>query len=159
MRKLFFLITLLLSIMTFSQSKKEKVDELIYLSGTFKVAKSVENEIFSIYRNKYKTVPEEMWQSYEEKISIDDLIDEAVSIFSNHFSAIEIDELYTFYKTDLGKKVFQNYPIISQDIQTAANNWVLNFSTVVDSDLENKGFKKKEKYNRNLPSPKKLNHK
>lgn len=143
-----------MSLFTFSQSKKDKVKDLLYLSGTLKVSKNVESELFSIYRNQYKTVPEEFWKFYEEKISFDDLIDEATSIFGSKFSDKEIDELYSFYNTDLGKKVFQNYPLISMDIQTAVSNWAFNFTKLVDSDLESKGYKKKTVNNGNPPQPK-----
>ncbi len=140
MKKIIFLIVLFSFTFSYSQTKQEKVKELISLSGTFTLSKKVETELISRYRKKYENVPDSAWKSIEPKINIDELINEVIDIYGSKFTEKEIDQLLIFYKSDIGKKVIQNSPNIMTQIQTSSSNWGTKVINLINSDLEKMGY-------------------
>jgi len=77
----------------------------------------------------------------QKKVSINKLIYEVKQIYGSKFSENEINELYAFYQSELGKKVFQNSLVIKNEIQNATSNWAMNITHTIDTYLEDKKFK------------------
>jgi len=142
MKKIIYLGMILFGIFSFSQTKQDKVKELISLSGAFPLSKKVEKELIDRYKKKYTNVPESEWKSIEKKINIDELVNKAIEIYGSKFSDKEIDGLLTFYKSDLGKKVIQNSPIILSEIQNEMSNWGSTVTETINADLVKLGYLK-----------------
>ncbi|MDP9956800.1 hypothetical protein J2X97_002459 [Epilithonimonas hungarica] len=140
MKKIILLVIFFNFVFSYSQNKQEKVKELISLSGTFTLSKKVEAELISRYRKRYENVPDSAWKSIEPKINIDELINEVADIYGSKLTEKEIDQLLVFYKSDLGKKVIQNAPIIMTQIQTSSSNWATKVTNIINSDLEKMGY-------------------
>ncbi len=142
MREIFCIGSLLLSVFSYSQTKQDKVKELISLSGAFKLSKEVEKDILLNFKKRYTNIPDSVWSSLEPKINIDNLISQVIDIYGNKFTEKEIDEFLVFYKSDIGKKLIQNSPSIMTEIQTATSNWGMEVTNLVNNDLEQKGYLK-----------------
>lgn len=142
MREIFCIGSLLLSVFSYSQTKQDKVKELISLSGAFKLSKEVEKDILLNFKKRYTNIPDSVWSSLEPKINIDNLISQVIGIYGNKFTEKEIDEFLVFYKSDIGKKLIQNSPSIMTEIQTATSNWGMEVTNLVNNDLEQKGYLK-----------------
>lgn len=142
MREIFCIGSLLLSVFSYSQTKQDKVKELISLSGAFKLSKEVEKDILLNFKKRYTNIPDSVWSSLEPKINIDNLISQVIDIYGNKFTEMEIDEFLVFYKSDIGKKLIQNSPSIMTEIQTATSNWGMEVTNLVNNDLEQKGYLK-----------------
>lgn len=142
MREIFCIGSLLLSVFSYSQTKQDKVKELISLSGAFKLSKEVEKDVLLNFKKRYTNIPDSVWSSLEPKINIDDLISQVIGIYGNKFTEKEIDEMLVFYKSDIGKKLIQNSPSMMTEIQTATSNWGMEVTNLVNNDLEQKGYLK-----------------
>jgi uncharacterized protein len=140
MEKFFCLGLILCGIISYSQTKQDKVKELISLNGSFTLSKEIEKEVISKYKKKYDNVPDSAWKPIEEKINIDELINKVVDIYGNRFSEKEIDQLLIFYKSDLGKKVIQNSPDMITEIQNSTSNWAMKVTQTINDDLEKMGY-------------------
>lgn len=140
MKKLLLTFILFCFTLSYSQTKDEKVKELISLSGTFTLSKTVEKELIARYKKKYDKVPNSAWKSIEPKVKIDELINEVVNIYGSQFTEKEIDQLLIFYKSDLGKKVIQNSPNIMTQIQASSSNWGTKITNIINGDLEKMGY-------------------
>jgi len=140
MKKIICLGMILCGIFSFSQTKRDKVKELISLSGVFPLSKEVEKNVISEYKKKYNHVPESAWESIEDKISINELINKAIDVYDSRFNEKEIEQLLTFYKSDLGKKMIQNSPDIMTEIQSATKAWGIKVMQTVNGDLEKLGY-------------------
>lgn len=152
--KNFFLIgSLVCSAIFYSQTKNQKLKELIYSSGNFSLSEKNVNDLFAAYKKRYSDVPDSEWEFIRKKININDLIDEVSEIYGNKFSESEINELYAFYQSELGKKVFQNSLGIKNEIQDAIGTWASDITKIIDTYLEAKKFKKPEPVSSQPPPP------
>lgn len=140
MKKAFCIAMILFGVFSYSQTKQDKVKELISLSGAFPLTKEIEKNVISNYKKKYNHVPDSAWKPIEEKVNIDNLVNEVVEIYGSKFTDKEISQLLIFYKSDLGKKVIQNSPNIMAEIQKASANWAQKVMETVNGDLEKMGY-------------------
>ncbi len=140
MRKIFCIGCFLLSVFSYSQTKHDKIKELISLSGAFKLSKEVEKDVLLNFKKRYTNIPDSVWSSLEPKINIDDLINQVIGIYGNKFTEKEIDELLTFYNSELGQKFIKNSPDIMTEVQNATADWAKNINDLVNKDLEDKGY-------------------
>ncbi len=140
MKKIIFSLMILFGVFSYSQTKQDRITELISLNGSFPLSKEIEKQLISRYKKQYSNVPESAWSSIEKKINVNDLIDKVADIYGNRFSEKEIDQLLIFYKSDLGKKVIQNSPYLISEIQTASSDWGMNITKMINNDLEKMGY-------------------
>ncbi|MFY7816200.1 MAG: hypothetical protein ACOVRK_13545 [Chryseobacterium taeanense] len=105
-KKIVFLFMLFSVVFSYSQTKQDKIKELIFLSGIFPISKDVTKQVISTYKKKYENVPESVWSLLEQKISIDGLINNVIEIYSDRFTEPEIDELLLFYNRMWEEKLF-----------------------------------------------------
>ncbi|MDQ1094863.1 MULTISPECIES: DUF2059 domain-containing protein [Chryseobacterium] len=139
-KKIILLVMFSLGTLTYSQTKHDKVKELITLNGTFPLSKEVEKQVISNYKKKYSHVPESAWVPIEKKINIDTLIQQVTDIYEKRFSEKEIDELLIFYKSEVGKKIIKNSPEMISEIQKASADWAMKVTETINDDLEKKGY-------------------
>lgn len=140
MKKIIITFAIFICSFCYTQTKIDKVKELISLSGTFTLSKKIESEVISRYRKKYDNVPDSVWKSIEPQIKIDELINEVAEIYGKNFTEKEIDQLLIFYKSDLGKKLIQNTPNIMTQIQTSSSNWGNKVHNLINGELEKMGY-------------------
>jgi len=127
-------------VFSYSQTKQDKVKELLSLSGAFPLTKEMENNVISHYKKQYNHVPDSAWKPIEKKVNIDGLINEVIGIYGSNFNEKEIEQLLVFYKSDVGKKLIQNSPRMMTEIQTATGNWAKNITETINGDLEKMGY-------------------
>lgn len=139
-KKIVFLFTLLCFIFSYAQTKQEKIKELISLSGAFPISREISKEVIANYKKKYNNVPESEWAGLEQKISVDGLINNVIEIYSSRFTEPEVEELLVFYKSDLGRKMIRHSQDMIHEIQTAAGNWAMKATEIINNDLREKGY-------------------
>ena len=140
MKKVILFSMILFGVFSYSQTKQDKIKELISLNGSLPLSKEVEKQLILRYKKKYSNVPESAWSSVEKKVNVDDLINKVVNIYGSRFNENEIDQLLVFYKSDLGKKVIQNSSYLINEIQTASSDWGMNVTKTINNDLEKMGY-------------------
>lgn len=142
MKKIICILIALFGTFVYSQSKQNKVKELISLSGAFPLSTEFEDKFIATFKNnsKYKHVPEKAWVSIEKKIDINILVNEVAEIYGSNFTEKEIDQLLKFYKSEVGRKVIQNGKSIAPKIQELTRNWAMEATQTIDNDLVKMGY-------------------
>lgn len=140
MKKIILLAMVSLGTLIYSQTKHDKVKELIALNGTFPLSKEVEKQVISNYKKKYGHIPESAWAPIEKKVNIDPLINQVIDVYEKRFSEKEIDDLLIFYKSDLGRKVIRNSPEMISEIQKSSADWAMKVTETINNDLEKMGY-------------------
>lgn len=143
MKKIIFTaIICTISILAYSQSntKSEKVRELLELMGSGDLAKQVMNQMISLFKDAYSDVDSQFWDEFSKELNVDDLIDLTIPIYEKYYTENEIEQLIKFYKTPLGRKVTANLPLITQESMEAGRVWGEGVGMKVIERLREKGY-------------------
>lgn len=124
-----------------TSNRLEKAKELSMMTNQLYEG-NYKNELLNLFKLRYKSIPESFWRENESLFNIDSLIEMNAEFIYNIYSEPEIEELIKFYKSDLGKKMMSNIPLITQVIQNNTKLWMKEINSKVNSRLEEKGFLK-----------------
>ena len=76
---------------------------------------------------------------------VDEITDQMVQVYARHFSADELRQLTTFYRTPVGQKVLQTLPAVSQESMAIGQNWGrtvgAEMQSKVNEELRKRGIK------------------
>lgn len=114
MKKFITLSVLFFGIITFSQSKEQKIKDVITLSNGSKMASSGIQQFINFYKEKYKDLPDSFWSEFLREGDPNNITKLYVPIYDKFFTEAEIDQLIDFYKTPVGKKMVANMPAIME---------------------------------------------
>jgi len=140
MKKIVFVGIFLSCISGYSQTKKEKIAELVQLSGIGFQKMGLKGRFIQEFKNRYPSVTEAFWKGIEQKIDINELINKTGILFEKYYSEEEIDELLKFYKSPLGKKMIENMPQIMKEGEEAGRNWAQKTVDQINNELTKEGY-------------------
>lgn len=150
MKKIICVLISFFGTFLYSQAtKQDKVKELIYLSGVTNLSYEQMNEFLWDFRRRYPNVPEDFWGQISKEMNIQELVIKYIPIYEKFYSDSDIDELLKFYKSDLGRKMLSNLPIITQELKGIGKKWGQDIERKFSSELKRKNY---EQYP--PPSPK-----
>ena len=92
-------------------------------------------------------VKEETKKFMDEKFQ--DLIENLVPIYANHFTMDEVRGISAFYKSPAGMKAIKEFPLITRESMATSNNW----GKSVSSDVEQRVMARLEKEGYKAPKP------
>jgi len=125
--KKFLLIAIIYLLPTaiFSQalSKKEKIQNLMELSGSGKLGVQVVTSMITSMQKLYPDIPQKFWDDFAKEIKPDDLINLIVPVYDKYYTEEDIDQLIAFYNTPVGKKMTEVLPMITQESMAAGQVW------------------------------------
>lgn len=141
MKKIF--ITLLLAAFTFSfaQTKREKIENLLELTGSGKIGVQLASQMVEQFKMSYPQVPDEYWQKMIQEMRPEDLVNLIVPIYDKHFSEAEIDAITVFYKSPSGQKMLAKMPDVIAESQAAGAEWGRKIADKVIADIEKSYYK------------------
>lgn len=142
MKSFFIILILLVSLDSASAqtAKEKKIQELLELTGSGNLGMQVLHNMFSSYQKAMPNVPKEFWDGFFNQIDAASLIKMVIPIYEKHYSEQDIDDLITFYKTPLGKKVLESTPLIMQESMEAGKAWGREIAEKVTEELKKKGY-------------------
>lgn len=148
MKKSFTIIVfmLLFSTIAFGQADEEyriTLKKMFEVSGSEGSYQIIINQMFTMYKQKYSDVETEVWNDIEEefhKTSLDDITEMLVPVYSKYLTKEDLEELITFYQTEVGERLAKNTPSIMQEAMQVGQLWGMK----IDKD-----FKKMMKEKRN----------
>jgi hypothetical protein len=143
MKKLFFSVLCTLAMATvFSQTspKEQKIRDLLEMTGSAKLGVMMSHSLLSTFRNSYKVVPEEYWDSLQSKINTQQIIALIIPVYNKYYTETDIDKLIQFYKTPVGKKTISVLPQITQESMHAGQEWGQKIAEEIIRNLKEKGF-------------------
>ena len=110
MKKTVLTLVLLISIVGFGQTKAEKINYILQLTGSIEGFRSylIDMTINPLKYNANKTDSLKL-VSLENKLTEEEISKRLSKGFATYFSDKEIDDIYNFYSTSAGKKMFNSY--------------------------------------------------
>ena len=144
MNKVFFILLLSTPFSLCAQSsvKSQKIRELMEISGSGKLGVQVIQTMLASYEKTYPDVDKEFWEEVSKEFDADQLIKMIIPIYDKHFSEKEIDEMVTFYKSSVGKKLVSQLPSILTESMQAGEKWGREVGEKVMQRLKGKGYLK-----------------
>jgi hypothetical protein len=128
------------SIYSQTESKDEKIRTLLELTGSAKLGVQIAKTLIPSFQKAYPDVNLSFWDEVEKDINSDSLINLIIPIYSKYYTEDDIDQLITFYKSPIGKKVTESLPQITQESMLAGQNWGRQIGEQVVLKLQAKGY-------------------
>ncbi|PIE50330.1 MAG: hypothetical protein CSA38_03810 [Flavobacteriales bacterium] len=145
MRRLLALIFALCSVLIFSQTKEEKLNEIFSLDAQVNGYQSffdMKTKSFISKLDKKDSL--EMIKIKQKYYSKKALTKKLISIYSQKFTNQEIDEIYSFYTSPLGKKMLNTLPLIMQEMQNEYAGIDLKIKKIVKKYQDNQEDKREK---------------
>lgn len=99
-----------------SMSKEDVILKLIDVSGMrASIQKNVEGAI--------DNMPLSARPKFENLINVDDIINNLIPVYSQHYSLQELNNLVEFYQTPTGQKLLETTPVIAQEAMQATADY------------------------------------
>ena len=143
MKKIFFTALIcMLAYITYGQTstKTEKVRQLLELMGSGKLAEQVASQMITLFQNAYTDVDKQFWDEFSKEMKTAELLELIVPIYEKYYTEEEVEQLVTFYKTPLGKKVTESLPMITQESMEAGRMWGEGIGMKVVQRLREEGY-------------------
>ncbi|KQS89144.1 DUF2059 domain-containing protein [Chryseobacterium sp. Leaf394] len=124
MKKITICCALILGIFAFGQNSKElKVRELMTLTGAGNIGVDSSKRIADAFKEVYPNISEEFWNEFSKEIKASDLEDLIVPIYLKYYSEEDLNNLISFYRTPIGKKIIASTPLIMKESSEAGMKW------------------------------------
>jgi hypothetical protein len=135
-----FMLFLLISTLSYSESKEERIRELMIMTGSGDVGIMIFDNMMNQFIAMFPDVPEEFWSEMSKFVNQNELIELIIPIYDKYFTANEIDELIDFYETDLGQKLIEKTPMITNDSMLIGQEWGTQLSEMILKKMQDDGF-------------------
>lgn len=116
------------------------IKELMYATGSDKMAMQVMNQMVESFKSSTPSVPEEFWQKFQAKSKGDDFVDLIAPVYAKHFTHDEIISLRNFYKTPLGQKVIATMPAVMQESMALGGAWGQKLGEEIIQEMAAAGY-------------------
>ncbi len=124
-------------------SESEKVArQLLEASGATKMVPVVTEQIIQQQRKSMPDIPETFWKEFIEEINPEEFNEKMSTVYANHFSVGEMNEIIAFYKTPAGKKFIVKLPEIAQESRGVFREWTMALRMKITKKLEKTDLKK-----------------
>ncbi|WP_313385969.1 DUF2059 domain-containing protein [Chishuiella sp.] len=145
MKKIILLsVFMLFSTTLFSQeilnSKKDKIEKLLKMTGSVDVGVQIVNTMIDMYKKNYTSVEQKFWDDFSKEVKTTNMLEIILPIYDKYFTEEDIDVLIAFYSTPSGKKMITNLPNITQDSMLAGQKLGRDISDKIINKLKNEGY-------------------
>ena len=158
MRKILLIIGLICFIIidlkaqdSLSADKQKNIRLLLELTDVLKIGREIGRSIIherllsieltdkEIPDSIYYDLKEDVIDFFDEAMVTENgLVDDLIKIYHKYYSADEIKELITFYKTETGKKTVTIMPLLFRESSTAIKNWCENLVPYMEAMFKEK---------------------
>lgn len=102
-----------------SNSKTEKIKQLLELSGSGKMGIQIMDQMISSFKSSNSKMNEEFWEDFKKEIKAEDFENMILPIYDKYYSESDIDQLIVFYNSPIGKKMISTMPQVMQESMAA----------------------------------------
>lgn len=126
-----------------SNSKNEKIKQLLELSGSGKMGIQVMNQMMNSFKSSYSKAKEDFWAEFKKEIKPEDIENMIIPIYDKYYTEEDVDQLIIFYNSPIGKKMISTMPQVMQESIIAGQAWGKQISEKVLARLKEKGYLEK----------------
>ncbi|MFL9831472.1 DUF2059 domain-containing protein [Flavobacterium sp. ST-87] len=119
-------------------SKTEKINQLMELMGSGKMAIQMMNQMMESFKSSYSKVNDTFWEDFKKEIKAEDITNMIIPIYDKYYTESDIDQLIAFYNSPIGKKMIATMPQVMQESMVAGQAWGKQISEKVIAKLKEK---------------------
>ncbi len=132
-----------LSTVLYSQtSKKEKIRNLMDVTGSGKMGAQVVQALIPSFQQAHPDVPQQFWDNFAKGLKVEDLIEQIVPIYDKYYTEEDIDQIIAFYNSPVGKRMISTLPMVMQESMAAGQAWGKQLAEKVAQELKENGYEK-----------------
>jgi len=121
-----------------STSKSQKINQLLELTGSGKMAIQMMNQMMNNFKTNHSKASEEFWEDFKKEVKAEDLTNMIIPIYDKHYTESDIDQLITFYNSPIGKKMISTMPQVMQESMIAGQAWGKQISEKIQAKIKEK---------------------
>jgi pyruvate-formate lyase-activating enzyme len=143
MKKTLVLLSFCLStlfIQAQTNTKREKIQKLLELSGAGKVGIQVINQMMTGYKSTYSHASQQFWDDFKKEVKAEDIVNLVIPVYEKHYSEQDIEQLIIFYKSPIGQKTIAVTPLITHESMIAGQKLGTEIGKKVIEKLKENGF-------------------
>ncbi len=140
MTRIYLIILLLfVSPFTFAETpSKESVVKLIKLTGADKMGDLMLDQMIPAMRQGMPNAPEGFFTEFRKEAKVSDLIEMVIPIYQKYLTQSDVEQLNTFYATDVGQKLIKMQPMLMQESMQVGQEWGKAAAQRASMTLQNK---------------------
>ena len=120
--------------------KRQAILELMEITGALDVGQQISTNLMAQLAPAFPEVPENVWAELAEALNPAEAAQLVVPIYDRHFTLEELQGVIEFYKSDLGKRVVQKLPLITQESMAVGQQWGEQKARQLLEELAERGF-------------------
>jgi hypothetical protein len=125
-----------------ADAEKDKlVRELIAITGADRIGAQIMEALIQQFRQVYTDVPAAYWQDLRSPLQEAELREQIVPVYADRFSASELKDILTFYRSPLGKKLVAELPEITRRSLAVGQEWGKQQTGKLMAKLKADGYK------------------
>jgi hypothetical protein len=148
MKKVIFIVSIIaLSLSSaFGQGDanyKVTLKKMLDASGAEGSFKAAIKQMFDMFKQERKDVPDSIWSEFEKefsKTSMDDLTEMLSPVYQKHMTENDLKQIIEFYQTPVGKKYAEKTPLITQQSMQVGQQWGMKIGQKFQERLKEKGY-------------------
>jgi len=134
------ILVLIFASATFSQSKTDKIYQLLDLMGSDKSISVMKTQMAEIIKKASPQAPTALLDTLFIKMNKEGLYDLTARIYDKNLDEQTIDGLIAFYKTKAGKEFVKKMPVIMQESMQAGAAWGQQIMIEAMQKLKERGY-------------------
>jgi len=148
MKKILFILVLVLTQVSISYSQvtpeyKATLKTMFEVSGTEETYKTAIKQLFAMFKEEKKEVPDSIWNEFEGEFlntSLTEIVDMFAPVYIKYMALEDIQKLIEFYKTPTGVKFAKSTPLIMQESMIIGQEWGKKLGEDFAKRLKKKGY-------------------
>ncbi len=125
-----------------ADAEKDKlVRELITTTGVDRVGGQIMDALIQQFRQVYTSVPDGYWKNLRATVKEEELVEQIAPLYAARFSVAELNEVLTFYRSPVGKKLVATLPEIAQQSVKLEQAWGKEQTGKLLAKLKADGYK------------------
>lgn len=121
-----------------STSKIQKINQLLELTGSGKMAIQMMDQIMGSLKTTHSKTSEDFLKEFKKEVKAEDLTNMIIPIYDKHYTESDIDQLIAFYNSPIGKKMISTMPQVIQESMVVGQTWGKQIIEKIQAKLKEK---------------------
>ncbi len=121
-----------------STSKIQKINQLLELTGSGKMAIQMMDQIMGSFKTTHSKTSEDFLKEFKKEVKAEDLTNMIIPIYDKHYTESDIDQLIAFYNSPIGKKMISTMPQVIQESMVVGQTWGKQIIEKIQAKLKEK---------------------
>jgi hypothetical protein len=133
-------LAIILSLQAQENTIEDKIKKMMDVMGTTQQFEVAIDNMVDVQKEAYKGIlDDEFWAEFKKEVRKDgfqELMDLLVPIYKKHLTEEEVDAITEFYSSEIGRKMIQKFPMITQESMQAGAEWGRKMGVEIAEKLE-----------------------